>query len=98
VIIWPKYLFRYKEDGTVEGLIKNKKMVVITSRGGAYSGAMHPFDLQEPYLRALFGFIGITDIQFINAEPMDMGHELQTQKLEQAKHAAEQLALKTRFL
>ncbi len=72
VIIQPKYLFRYTDKGP-EGLVKNKKMVIITSRGGDY-GPDSPFrehDFQEPYLRTIFGFVGIQDITFINAQPMD---------------------------
>lgn len=92
IIVQPKYLFRYKEDGTVEGLMKNKKMVVITSRGGSYEGKTKSFDHQEPYLRTIFGFIGIEDVQFIKAEPMDTDHTLQKQRLEEAKNAAAKLA------
>lgn len=92
VIVQPQYLFQYTEKG-VEGLAKNKKMVVITSRGGRYaSKETHGMDHQEPYLRTLFGFVGITDVTFIKAEPMDMGAELQKQKLEQALVEAKKLA------
>lgn len=88
LIVQPKYLFRYTDNG-VEGLAKNKKMVVICSRGGQYaSKEMQFFDFQEPYLRAIFGFVGITDITFVKAEPMDMGDEVQKQKLELAKSEA----------
>jgi FMN-dependent NADH-azoreductase len=88
LIVQPRHTFRYKEDGTTEGLVVGKKMIVITSRGGQYKGPTQNFDFQEPYLRTIFGFIGITDIDFIKAEPMDMGVELQKQKLEAAKKAA----------
>ena len=92
VILQPKYLFRYTKTG-VEGLVKNKKMVVITSRGGDYaSGQMKPFDFQEPYLRTVFGSVGITDIGFIIAQPMDMGQELQETKIKEAKDQAQKLA------
>lgn len=92
VIIQPKYMFRYVEGG-VEGLAKNKKMVVISSRGGQYSTKeTASLDFQEPYLRGIFGFVGITDITFIKAEPMDMGPELQQQKLIEAKELAKKLA------
>lgn len=92
VIVQPKYLFQYTDHG-IEGLAKNKKMIVITSRGGEYvSKNMQPSDFQEPYLRHIFGFVGITDIAFINAEPMDMGEELQKQKLTDAEQTARQLA------
>ena len=91
LIVQPKYLFRYKEDGKTEGLVQGKKMVVITSRGGDYSGGMKAFDHQEPYLRTIFGFVGFTDIDFIKAEPMDMGQEVQKQKIKEAQQAAKQL-------
>jgi FMN-dependent NADH-azoreductase len=90
LIVQPKYLFRYKEDGTVEGLLKDKKMVVITSRGGRYSRENEKYDFQEPYLKAIFGFVGITDIHLIKAEPMDMGLEIQKAKIEEAQKAAQE--------
>lgn len=93
VILQPKYLFRYTAGG-VEGLVKNKSMVVITSRGGDYSSPeARGADFQEPYLRFTFGFIGITEIAFINAQPMDMGEALQAQKIEEAQARAKELAV-----
>lgn len=94
IIVQPKYLFQYTKTG-VEGLAKNKKMVVITSRGGEYvSEAGRKFDHQEPYLRTVFGFVGITDIIFINAQPMDMGPQIQEEKLKEAARAARELSAK----
>lgn len=87
IIVQPKYLFRYNDKG-VEGLAKNKKMVIVSSRGGDYSQASgaHNLDFQEPYLRAVFGFVGITDINFVVAEPMDaLGIEVQKEKILKAK-------------
>lgn len=92
IIIQPKYLFRYTADG-VEGLAKNKKMMVVLSRGGDYaSSPMKAMDFQEPYLRAIFGFVGITDINFIVAQPMDMGVEIQRQKIKECIDAAKEIA------
>ncbi len=92
VIIQPNYLFRYTEKGP-EGLVKGKKMAVVTSRGGDYSAqGMRQHDMQEPYLRAVFGFAGITDITFINAQPMDMGPELRERKIEEARADASKIA------
>ncbi|MBP1701014.1 MAG: dehydrogenase (quinone) [Chloroflexi bacterium] len=73
-IVQPGYLFRYNELGIPEGLIEGKKMVVVTSRGGDYSPntPLHALDFVEPYLRAIFNFVGIRDIHFINAQPMDI--------------------------
>ena len=92
LIVQPKYLFRYTETGT-EGLVKNKKMLVITSRGGQYdSEATRKLDFQEPYLRAIFGLVGITDITFIKAEGMDLKDSKRKQRLEDAINAARKLA------
>lgn len=94
VILQPKYLFRYTAAGP-EGLVKGKKMVVITSRGGDYGPAspFRSYDFQEPYLRNVFGFIGITDITFINAQPMDaLGPSVQAAKLAEAQALARKLA------
>jgi len=76
-IVQPGYLFRV-EQGHAVGTVHGKKMVCITSRGSDYSEntPLHEFDFQEPYLRAIFGFVGITDIQFVNVQPMDWGLEL----------------------
>jgi FMN-dependent NADH-azoreductase len=90
VIFQPRYLFSYTEKGP-EGLVKNKKMIVITSRGGDYSpeSPIHAFDFQEPYIRAVFGLAGITNITFINSQPMDaLGPEIQKQKIESSKKVA----------
>jgi len=92
IIVQPKYLFRYTQSG-VEGLVKNKKMIIMTSRGGEYvSEQAAKFDFQEPYLRTIFGFVGITDITFIRAEPMDMGIETQQQKIKEAQGLARKIA------
>ena len=48
-------------------------MVVITSRGGEYVNPdVRAMDFQEPYLRTIFRFVGITDVTFVKAEPMDV--------------------------
>jgi FMN-dependent NADH-azoreductase len=85
VIVQPKYLFRYTATG-VEGLVKNKKMVIVTSRGGDYSTSpVKAMDCQEPYLKTIFNFVGITDILFVNSQPMDaLGPKVRDQKIEVA--------------
>ncbi len=95
VIVQPQYLFRYTDKGSPEGLVKNKKMVVITSRGGDYGpdSPVRTYDHQEPYLRDIFGFVGITDITFVNAQPMDaLGPEVQQEKVDAARETARQVA------
>jgi FMN-dependent NADH-azoreductase len=46
---------------------------VVTARGGRYSGTS--LDFQEPYVRQLLGFIGITDVEFVNVEGQALGPE-----------------------
>jgi len=55
--------FKYSEKG-VEGLLKNKKIYIALAAGGIYSeGPMQSYDFVSTYLKAFFGFIGITDIK-----------------------------------
>ncbi len=52
--------FRYGESGP-EGLLKGKRAIVIESRGGLYSeGPAQVMDAQEPHLRGMLRFMGIT--------------------------------------
>jgi len=55
--------------GTPEGLLKGKKATFIAASGGVYdpATAMASFNFVEPYLRTVFGFVGVTDVTFINA-------------------------------
>lgn len=73
-VVQPGYLFRYDETGQVVPMVHGKRMVCVTSRGADYSAGsyLHSYDFQEPYLRAIFGFVGITDQRFIHAQPMDL--------------------------
>jgi FMN-dependent NADH-azoreductase len=58
--------FSHSANG-VEGLVKGKKAILVLARGGVYSeGPYKPFDFQEPYLRAILGFIGITDVEVVD--------------------------------
>jgi FMN-dependent NADH-azoreductase len=61
--------FAYGPSGR-QGLLGNKRVFVITARGGAYEKGTpsEKFDFQEPYLRHIFGFMGVTDVTFIHAE------------------------------
>ncbi|MGD8586288.1 MAG: NAD(P)H-dependent oxidoreductase [Chloroflexota bacterium] len=93
-IVQPGYTFRYMEDGRPEGMVHNKRMVIITSRGGDYSESspFHAYDFQEPYLRAIFGWMGITDIEFVNAQPMDITPEIRQVAVQKGIEDARALA------
>jgi FMN-dependent NADH-azoreductase len=62
--------FKYGANGP-EGLVTGKKVIVVSARGGKYSGT--PNDSQTPYLKAFLGFLGMTDVSFIFAEGLNMG-------------------------
>jgi FMN-dependent NADH-azoreductase len=65
--------FRYSEAGP-EGLVTGKKAIVVLSRGGLYSeGPAAALDSQEPHLRTLLGFMGVTDVTFVRAEKLGFG-------------------------
>jgi len=82
--------FRYGPNGA-EGLAGRKRVIVASTRGGVYgNGAM---DFQENYLRAVLGFLGVTDISFARAEGLAMSGSDRAQKLRAASTAVEPLAL-----
>jgi FMN-dependent NADH-azoreductase len=64
----------FTADGP-QGLLQGKKVYVITSRGRAYRPGTptERFDFQEPYLRHVLAFIGLTDVTFIHAENQKPG-------------------------
>ncbi|WP_411380355.1 FMN-dependent NADH-azoreductase [Pseudomonas sp. MPB26] len=74
--------FRYTEAGP-EGLCGNKKVIIVSTSGGLHagqaSGAAH-----EGYLKLLFGFLGITDIEIVRAEGLAYGDEVRSKSLSDA--------------
>ena len=65
--------FQYTANGP-EGLVKGKKVFVVSARGGKYAGTPH--DSQTPYLKSFLGFLGMTDVNFIYAEGLNMGPDV----------------------
>jgi FMN-dependent NADH-azoreductase len=65
-----------------QGILKNKKVYVITSRGGAFRPGTptERFDYQEPYLRHILAFIGLTGVTFIHAENQKPGPQAEIAK------------------
>jgi FMN-dependent NADH-azoreductase len=74
-VLRPRVTFAYGAGGP-QGLLSGKRAIVVESRGGVYSeGPSQSKDFQEPYLRQLLGFIGITEVDFIRAEGIGLGPE-----------------------
>jgi FMN-dependent NADH-azoreductase len=57
------------EGGTPAGLLKGKKATFLVATGGVYEQGtpMAALNHIEPYLRSVFGFLGVKDVTFINA-------------------------------
>jgi FMN-dependent NADH-azoreductase len=84
--------FRYTAEGRPEGLLKNKEVVVVTGRGGIYSeGPMAGLDFQEPYLRTILGFIGLTNIRFIHVEGLRINPDVAAKGLAKARAAVREV-------
>jgi FMN-dependent NADH-azoreductase len=56
-------------DGKPKGLLTGKKATFIIATGGIYDPQtqMSSFNFVEPYLRSVFGFLGVTDSTFLTA-------------------------------
>ncbi|MCW0352726.1 FMN-dependent NADH-azoreductase [Pantoea ananatis] len=80
--------FRYTEAGP-EGLVKGKRAVILSSRGGIHKDS--PSDLLTPYVKLFLGFIGITDVEFVLAEGIAYGPEVATKATSEAKDAIKQI-------
>ena len=79
--------FRYGAEG-VEGLAKGKRLIIASSRGGQYvEGPFAAFDHQETYLRAVLGFLGITDISVVRAEGVALSDAKKAESLKVAKES-----------
>jgi FMN-dependent NADH-azoreductase len=77
--------FSYSAEGP-KGLLAGKRVIVIESRGGLYSeGPAKVIDFQEPYLRHLLGFVGITDVTFVHAEKIGYGPEARADAVKSAR-------------
>jgi FMN-dependent NADH-azoreductase len=84
--------FKYGANGP-EGLAGNKRLIVAISRGGFYgpSTPMAALEHLETYLRGVFGFIGISNPDFISADGVQVGPEHREKALAGALEAVTRL-------
>lgn len=80
--------FQYTAAGP-EGLVTGKRAVILVARGGAYS-AGGP-DYQLTHVKALLGFLGVTDVEVVLAEGLAFGPEAAAAAIASAKTAIDQL-------
>ncbi|QXI25788.1 FMN-dependent NADH-azoreductase [Pseudomonas vanderleydeniana] len=75
--------FRYTENGP-EGLAGGKKVVIVSTSGGLHVGLPTGVG-HEDYLKVLFGFLGITDIEFVRAHGLGYGEEVRAKSMSDAQ-------------
>jgi FMN-dependent NADH-azoreductase len=85
--------FSYSENGPV-GLAGDKRVIAALSRGNFY-GAGAPaaaFEHAESYLRTVFAFIGVTRLEFVTAEGLQISPDHRAKGLDAAFQVAADLA------
>jgi len=80
--------FRYTATGP-EGLLSGKKVYIFAARGGRYAGT--PRDSQTTYVRDFLAFVGISDVEFVYAEGLNLGEPSKQESLTGAHERIEQL-------
>ncbi|MGJ7456695.1 FMN-dependent NADH-azoreductase, partial [Halomonas sp. RA08-2] len=81
--------FRYTEKGP-QGLVEAKRAVILAARGGQYAGTEK--DTQTPHLKLMLGMMGITEVDTVFAEGLNMGEGTRAAALKEARQAIDGLA------
>ncbi len=92
LVIFPGKTFAFKGPGQYEGLLKGKKVLCLGARGGIYAEEPYKaYDMEEPWLRNVFAFMGITDFSVVWAQGTNMlqGNDLQKMIDEAVRQAGE---------
>ena len=84
--------FRYAATGP-EGLAGNKRVIIAISRGGFYGAGVPAAALEhvESYLRGVFGFLGVTDLEIVVAEGLGTGPDQRDKAMQGALQAITEL-------
>ncbi|MGD0959950.1 MAG: NAD(P)H-dependent oxidoreductase [Methylomonas sp.] len=81
--------FRFTESGQ-QGLLTGKKAYIFATRGGFYAGTA--LDSESQFIRDFLGFLGITDIEFVYAEGLNIDESAKQAALVQAEQQLTALA------
>jgi FMN-dependent NADH-azoreductase len=84
--------FRYTPAGPL-GLVPEKRVIIGSSRGGIYSpgSPLAALDFQESYLQAVFGLMGVSAVEVVRAEGVNLGKESRDPAVKAAIEAAHQV-------
>jgi FMN-dependent NADH-azoreductase len=96
LLVQPGLTFKYTPEEGYKGLVTQKKILLIYSRGGAYgaeTGGME-LDLQKRYMETILGFIGLTNPEAIIIEPTLGPPEEKKRAIERGAKEAQKLAPK----
>lgn len=85
----PGKTFQYGANGP-EGLVKGKKVYVVTASAGAYGDG--PGDYLKPWLTFALGFMGMTDVEFIRVDALAYGPEAVEKSMANANAAIAKIA------
>ncbi|MBN2216035.1 MAG: NAD(P)H-dependent oxidoreductase [Pirellulales bacterium] len=92
ILVQPGYTFSFNPKSGYAGLLPDRPVVAIYTRGGDYAEAAH-LDFQKPYMETILGFVGLSNIKSIVIEPtLSGGPDRTTERIEQAIVKAKELA------
>lgn len=80
--------FTYTSEGP-QGLVRGMQAYLVLSRGGQYRGT--PLDTQTGYLTSVLGLMGITDVETIYAEGLNMGGDARQDSIDAALAQVQEL-------
>ena len=85
--------FRYAPDGSIEGLAGGKRVILCVARGGFYSPGTPGASVEhcETLLRGIFNFVGVTQVDTIEAEGLAVGPEHRAKGMAMAEEAIARL-------
>jgi FMN-dependent NADH-azoreductase len=96
LIVQPSYTFTFSPEQGYRGLVVNKPVVLIYSRGGDYheGSGSEALDMQIKYMETILKFIGFTDIHNIIIEPTLASPDSKEKAMLAAKDEAKRMAAK----
>ncbi|MCP5161495.1 MAG: NAD(P)H-dependent oxidoreductase [Hahellaceae bacterium] len=74
--------FKYTETGPV-GLLTNKKVYLVATRGGIHKDQAS--DIQIPFVKTFLNFIGLSDVEVIYAEGLNLSGDHRAQAFHTAR-------------
>lgn len=81
--------FKYTDTGPV-GLLAGKKAYLVSALGGKHEAG--GTDFLRPYMRVIMNFVGISDVEFISADGLNMGDEPREAGLAAARESIAKVA------